>query len=521
MSSAIDLTPAQRRTILRLIAIHLPNTDVWAYGSRVKWTSQPASDLDLVAFAGPEQKQHVAHLREAFEQSNLPFRVDLLVWDEIPESFREEIDAEHEALVEWTPGAQTWCALGDLAHITMGQSPPGTTVNGRTGMPLLNGPTEFGPHHPEPRQYTSDPRRVARAGDLLFCVRGSTTGRMNWADREYAIGRGIAAIRHRNGQRLQPFVRAVIESRLPILLASATGSVFRNVSATDLTGLSVPDLPLKRQAEIANILGILDDKIELNRQMCDSLEAMVRAVYKDWFVDFGPVRAKIEGRETGLAPSIATLFPDRLVDSRTNLGEIPEQWAVGAFGDVACPERLGVSPNDMSVETPFIGLQHMPRRSVAVTNWGHAGNVSSGKFAFQQGDILFGKLRPYFHKVGIAPVSGVCSTDIVVIRPHTDLLFPFAVAVASSSAFVAYNAQASTGTKMPRTNWKTMNSYQCVVPSVQIMEAFYRLTVPSLHNIVSAVTESVALGMVRDALASKLLSGQISASLPLAQRREK
>lgn len=293
MSSPIDLTPAQRSSILRLIGAHLPHTDVWAYGSRVRWTSQPASDLDLVAFAGPRQRRQVAALREAFEESGLPFRVDLLVWDEIPESFQEEIDAEHVALVEWTSGRQSWCMLGDVAHITMGQSPPGATVNGKAGMPLLNGPTEFGPHHPTPRQYTSDPRRVARRGDLLFCVRGSTTGRMNWADREYAIGRGIAAIRHRNGVHLQPFVRAVIESRLPTLLADTTVSVFRNVSATDLAGLRIPDLPLKRQKEVARILGTLEDKIELNRQMCDTLEAMVRATDKDGFVGFGPVRAKM------------------------------------------------------------------------------------------------------------------------------------------------------------------------------------------------------------------------------------
>ena len=519
MSSLIDLTPAQRRSILRLIEVHLPRTDVWAYGSRVKWTSQPASDLDLVAFADPEQRRQVADLREAFEESDLPFRVDLLVWDEIPEAFQEEIDAEHAALVEWTPGGQSWCTLGDLAHITMGQSPPGETVNGKVGVPLLNGPTEFGPHHPAPRRYTVDPRSLARCGDLLFCVRGSTTGRMNWADREYAIGPGIAAIRHKTRKSLQPFVRAVIESRLPTLLSGATGSVSQNVSATDLTGLPIPDLPLKRQTEIANVLATLDNKIELNRRMCDTLEAMVRAIYTDWFVDFGPVRAKVEGRDPGLPPNVATLFPNRLVDSRTNLGEIPEQWSVGAFGDVACCKRNGISPDDVEADTLYIGLQDMPRRSLALTNWGRMGSVLSGKFAFRQDDILFGTLRPHSHKVGIAPMNGLCSTDIAVLRPHTTVLFPFAVATASSSAFVAYNAQASTGTTMPRTNWKTMSAYPCVMPPGYIMEAFYQLAAPSLRNVVSAVKESVALGIVRNTLLPKLLSGQMGTSVASAQRR--
>ena len=92
------------------------------------------------------------------------------------------------------------------------------------GLPLLNGPTEYGSHHPEPLQYTTDTRKRAKPGDILFCVRGSTTGRMNWADREYAIGRGVAAIRHKKKSELQPLVRAVIEYGLPGLLTQATGS---------------------------------------------------------------------------------------------------------------------------------------------------------------------------------------------------------------------------------------------------------------------------------------------------------
>src|SRR5687767_12240034 len=98
----------------------------------------------------------------------------------------------------------------------MGQSPPGDLVTSEPrGLPLLNGPTEFGSYHPSPVQFTIDARKRAARGDVLFCVRGSTTGRMNWADREYAIGRGIAAIRHRHDATLQPFIRAVIEHGLP------------------------------------------------------------------------------------------------------------------------------------------------------------------------------------------------------------------------------------------------------------------------------------------------------------------
>ena len=227
--------------------------------------------------------------------------------------------------IELHANGQWWeVTFGNVVDIVMGQSPPGDTVSGEHGVPLLNGPTEFGAHHPTPVQFTTDPRRFAEPGDILFCVRGSTTGRMNWADQEYAIGRGVAAIRHKEEPALQPFVRGVIEVELPRLLAEATGSTFPNLSGQQLAGIPVPNLRKDEQRAIAHILGTLDGKIELNRRMNQTLEEMARAMFQDWFVHFGPVRAKLEGREPNLPPELWDLFPDRLVDSE--LGEIPEGW---------------------------------------------------------------------------------------------------------------------------------------------------------------------------------------------------
>ena len=96
---AIDITTADLKTVLALLQRHLPGTAAWVYGSRVKWTSRRQSDLDLVVFATPAQRGQVGDLREAFEESNLPFRVDLFVWDDVPESFRSQIQNQHVALV--------------------------------------------------------------------------------------------------------------------------------------------------------------------------------------------------------------------------------------------------------------------------------------------------------------------------------------------------------------------------------------------------------------------------------------
>jgi len=100
---SLQLGETHRAQLDELLARHLPDTEVWAYGSRTRGKARPWSDLDLVVFAGPEKKQAVAELREAFEESDLPFRVDLFVWDELPESFRQNIRDKHLVLSGRTP----------------------------------------------------------------------------------------------------------------------------------------------------------------------------------------------------------------------------------------------------------------------------------------------------------------------------------------------------------------------------------------------------------------------------------
>ena len=100
-----DITAAERSIVRALMHWHLPRVTAWVYGSRANRTSNPRSDLDMVVFSTPEQRRHVADLREEFEESNLPFRVDLFVWDEVPESFKAQIEAHHVAITTEPKGA--------------------------------------------------------------------------------------------------------------------------------------------------------------------------------------------------------------------------------------------------------------------------------------------------------------------------------------------------------------------------------------------------------------------------------
>ena len=222
--------------------------------------------------------------------------------------------------------------LADYCDVVMGQSPTGDTCNlNGEGVPLLNGPTEFGFTHPIPAQWTTNPKKRANLGDLLFCVRGSTTGRMNWSDQKYAIGRGLAAISPKIPNSMY-FFRATIESNLPYLLAGATGSTFPNVGRNDLKNIPVPITSEREIQSISEILRRIEVKIELNQKMNHTLEEIAKAIFKSWFVDFDPVRAKAEGRPTGLPPEISNLFPDELVTSE--VGQIPRGWEIKSLHDL-------------------------------------------------------------------------------------------------------------------------------------------------------------------------------------------
>ena len=130
--------------------------------------------------------------------------------------------------------------FSDIATVTMGQSPEGDDCNNEgVGEPLLNGPTEFGFYSPSPIQWTTNGKKHCVEGDLLFCVRGSTTGRMNWANQSYAIGRGLAAIHHKSDCTLNWFVKAMIDNSLQEILSAATGSTFPNVGKDLLNGFQV------------------------------------------------------------------------------------------------------------------------------------------------------------------------------------------------------------------------------------------------------------------------------------------
>ncbi|WP_417738967.1 restriction endonuclease subunit S [Rosistilla oblonga] len=309
--------------------------------------------------------------------------------------------------------------------------------------------------------------------------------------------------------------------------AAGTTMASLNESIVKRIPLILPSL--STQKAIAHILGTLDDKIELNRRMNETLESMARAMFKSWFVDFDPVidnalaagnpipeplqaraetRRALDSQRKPLPDNIQNLFPNAFVFDEAT-GWIPEAWEPGVFGDVADHIRDNVAAEELPERELYIGLEHIGRKELFLSEGGATDSITSNKSAFRRNDLLFGKLRPYFHKVCIAPHAGVCSTDILVFRPRRESFGSFMIMTAYTDEFVEDANMRSTGTRMPRASAKDMLKYAIAVPSESILDSFDELTNSIWQKGMESVSHSASLTKLRDTLLPKLLSGEL------------
>ena len=515
----IDIVPADLEIVRQTLQDFVPDIEVRAFGSRVEWMVRETSDIDLALMTDERlPTSQMANLREAFSESDLPFKVDLIDWAGTSDNFRKIIEREYVVVQ-----TKDWQKHGSAKSVGLKLPPKDNQEHRSNRSDWIS--TTVGSFCPF--LYGKGLPENKRNKNGNFKVYGSN-GPVGTHDRPLVGGPGIVIGRkgtvgviHFSPNSFWPidttfFVGDETERdlRFTYYLLKSIGLEHMNADSA-VPGLNRDAAHAKRiqipkyseQQAIAHILGTLDDKIELNRQMNETLEAIARTLFKSWFVDFDPVRAKMEGRQpAGVSPKLAALFPDSFEDSE--LGAIPKGWEIGKLGDIAEHSRRGIQPNDINPDTPYIALKDMPRRCIALSEWGAVDDIKSNKHEFRRGEILFGKLRPYFHKVGIAPTDGICSTDIVVLTPVQEVWLGFVLCHVSSNEFIAYTDANSTGTKMPRTNWTDMSKYLLVVPPEPIIKLFNTQTSLKINRIITSVHESRTLSTLRDNLLPKLISGE-------------
>jgi type I restriction enzyme S subunit len=329
------------------------------------------------------------------------------------------------------------------------------------------------------------------------------------------VNQHVAIIRPQPKSLDARFLRYVLvsheyQSRL-LSLASA-GATRPALTKSMIEELDIPSRPLAEQKAIAAVLGALDDKIELNRRMNATLEAMARALFQSWFVDFDPVRAKLDGRPpAALDPATAALFPEHLEDSP--LGHIPIGWTAQRL-----PDAIEVNPRRTlkgGTIAPYLDMKNLPTQ-------GHsAEEVIEREFSsgtkFQNGDTLLARITPCLEngKTGYVDFLedgqvGWGSTEYIIFSPKPPLPPQFGYLLARSDALRTHAIQNMTGTSgRQRVPSECFNTFWLAVPPPNIARRFDELTAPLMAKIKANSTESRTLATLRDTLLPKLLSGEV------------
>ena len=413
---------------------------------------------------------------------------------------------------EWTTLPLEDCMAAIIDY--RGKSPEKTTF----GVPLVTAKIVKGGRIEKPEEFIAEAnfddwmrRGMPKPGDIVMTTEAPLGEVAQLDGRKVALAQRVITLRGKPDVLDNTFLKFLLQSN-PVqeeLRSRGTGTTVVGIRQSELRKVSLTLPPLAEQKAIAAVLGALDEKIELNRRMNATLEAMARALFQSWFVDFDPVRAKLDGRPpAALDPATAALFPASFQESA--LGEIPHGWRLGTLGELVQLRTDRVDATPAKDSTRYIALEDMPSKSIDLSNFQLGSAVNSSITAFRKGDVLFGSMRPYFHKVGLAFFDGITRTTTFVLRPRKDCFRHFALLHFFSDDVVAHSTTASVGTTIPYVRWDSMESYRIPIPPDALLEAFEKTVSPFVQRIAAQGEESRTLATLRDTLLPKLLSGELS-----------
>ncbi len=537
----LDVRPDHLKMVQDILQRFVPDREVWAFGSRAKWLAKEYSDLDLCVLGEtPLSFSTLGLLEEAFDESDLPYKVDVVDWATTSSSFQQIIQRDKvvvQGVGRVSPSDQA-VEMSGCANMTYGmefnqiecqkfcikvadgthESPKQTQLGKRlaTSKNIKDGQLNLDNAYLISIEDFDDINRRSKVEqwDILISMIG-TVGEVCLVDShtpDFAIKNvGLLKCKDKvHAKWLYYFFRSSTGRQLVEERKKGTTQQYISLGEIRRLPISVPSEDAYMR-EATDILAALDDRIALLRETNATLEGIAQALFKSWFVDFDPVHAKQQGIvPAGMDETTAVLFPDGFEESEQGL--VPKGWKIGTLGDIAKTEKKQMQPSELHAELHYVGLEHIPRRSLSLTGWGNAERLESAKAKFAKGDILFGKLRPYFHKVVIAPFDGVCSTDILVCQSKNPAYFALVVMQIFSKTLIDYAERLSNGAKMPRVNWTDLANYPICIPPEALAAHYNEILAP----IISAMTENAhrcaTLSTLRDTLLPRLISGQLRLS---------
>ena len=529
----IDLNPKHLETIQHILAVHIPECEVRAFGSRVKWTAKDYSDLDLaVVGSEPLPLRQLRQLTEAFEESYLPIQVDVVVWQSLSDGFRKVIAEKYEVIQEAKPtrasvqsgkiyskrdARNAWQkrSFGKCASLVREVVSPSDLDNTPyIGLEHIGGHALSLLGHGVASDVTSTKTRF-KQGDILFGKLRCYFRKVVRAPFDGICSTDIWVTRATEGVD-QGFLFYCMASQSFVDFADS-GSEGTRMPRTQWGWVSKYEIPLpslSEQRQIAHILSSLDDKIELNRQMNETLEAMARAIFKSWFVNFDPVRAKMEGRNpVGLDGDTAALFPSTFQDSP--LGKIPEGWDVDQVKNRVSRIQYGFtqSASEKPVGPKFLRITDIANKRLdwASVPFCHITEKNHDKYRLQEGDIFVARTGATTgaNIYIIDPPDAVFASYLVRIQFHDLSMARLVGEFMASPAYDDYVVGCIGGSAQPNASAQLLSAVEFVFPPPKIAKQFYNKVYLLDKKRAANDRQSHTLLQIRDALLPKLLSGEI------------
>lgn len=355
-------------------------------------------------------------------------------------------------------------------------------------------------------------RGIPEEGDVLLTTEAPLGEVAQLDGRRVALAQRLITLRGKPEILDNRFLKFTMESDFVQhqLKARGTGTTVHGVRQSELRKIALAIPPIGEQRAIANILGRLDDKIELNRRMNETLEAMARAIFKSWFVDFDPVRAKAEGRQpSGMDAATAALFPNSFEDSP--VGEIPRDWRVASLADFALLNPEVWTKQNPPITIEYVDLSNVKWGRIEATTlhpWNEAPSRAQRVLRF--GDTIVGTVRPGNGSYALISDDGLTgSTGFAVLRPRKSSFREIVYLAGTNPDNIERLAHLADGAAYPAVRPDAVQSAQIIVAPDPIVEHFSQTVRPLLAKHAASNRESHALAATRDILLPKLISGDI------------
>jgi type I restriction enzyme S subunit len=396
--------------------------------------------------------------------------------------------------------------LQDIALVTPGTSPKGELINSiGIGLPFFQGSKEFRELYPVAERYTEFPVKVANSGDVLISVR-APVGKVNIAQVNCSIGRGVMSVRAKkeSEQKFIFYFLKNLQGKWDSL--GSTGSVFENLSTIALNNVDIP-AGLSREA-IGEILFNLDQAIATNKTLSKTLEEIVQTIFKSWFIDFDPVKAKLAGEKpAGMDAAIAALFPDSMEESE--LGLIPKGWQVRALDEISdylnglAMQKFPVI--DENEQIPVIKIAQL--RAGNTKGADMASSSLEPKFIIKDGDILF-SWSGTLEVENWAGGPGALNQHLFKV---TGKNVPNWYSYLSTKSFLSFFRGIASGkaTTMGHIQRGHLTESKLAIPNLELMNRATEIIEPIIALKIKASIESRHLTEIRDSLLPRLISGEL------------